>query len=165
MRPSSLRRSKKKRKTRKNRKQKGGGITLYHGSPKGDIEELCPASPRSEKPWQKTESVYLTDSKVIAQLYAIARDIERKNKGWAVRGETLFLREDLYTGESPKYKLNEEGYLYIFMNVDAEKNPDPAEEHEYKVNHKIKPTLVETVKKEDIEAHIVYKPREFFQTL
>jgi hypothetical protein len=56
-------------------------ITLYHGSP-FYLEELEPKTPRGDNDFNTQKGIYLTDSKISAILYSLARDEERKNKGW-----------------------------------------------------------------------------------
>jgi hypothetical protein len=53
-------------------------------------------------------------------LYALARDKDRKNKGWGIHDGILHLRRDLWTGENPKYRLNEKGFLHIFTGLQPE---------------------------------------------
>lgn len=91
--------------------------TLYHGSP-FRLVELEPRVPRGETP-------FLIANKLDAQLYALARDPERKNKGWSIRDGTLFLRRNLWLGSEAKYRLNPTGYLHVFEGLRAaQQNPD-----------------------------------------
>lgn len=91
--------------------------TLYHGSPVR-LAELEPRVPRGETP-------FLTANKLDAQLYALVRDPERKNKGWGIRDGILFLHRDLWIGPAAKYRLNPTGYLHVFEGLQSvQQNPD-----------------------------------------
>jgi hypothetical protein len=146
-----------KRKTRK-RAKRGGGIRLYHGSP-NLLKSIEPRKPRGTNNWNSQEGVYLTDNKAEAQLYSLARDSGRKNRGFAIVGDMLYLREDLWLGESPKYKLNDIGYLYIIDTDEAIKNP--IKSSEYLVKSVVIPKSVEPVfaSDPDIQTHIRYVDR------
>ena len=102
--------------------------TLYHGSP-FRLAELEPRVPRGETPFQTQKAVFLTSNKLDAQLYSLARDSERKNKGWGIRDGVLRLRRDLWFGPDAKYHLNPTGYLHVFEGLTkVHQNPDlPAE--------------------------------------
>jgi hypothetical protein len=147
---------KKQNRTRKY-KLRGSGITLYHGSP-NIITELIPKTPRSNINFQKTTAIYLTSDINIAKIYAIARDNERINKGWAVKDGKLYLRKDLWKN-SKKYRLNDKGYVYIFTDINnAIQNP--VETYEYKVLHSLVPSSIIEVSKDDIKDLIVYLSKE-----
>lgn len=138
-----------RRRTRRKRSMRGGNLTLYHGSPLA-LDQLEPRKPRANTPFQSVAGVYLTNDKDTAKIYAIARDPERKNKGWAVKGGKLYLRSDLWPA---KYQLNEKGFLYTFRGVEgAVQNPD--EIHEYRVERPLEPTTREEVTQADI-AHLI----------
>lgn len=152
-----------KRKTRK-RIQRAGALTLYHGSP-NLLEVIEPRKPRGTDNWNSQAGVYLTDNKVEAQLYALARDPDRKNRGFAILGDVLYLREDLWRGESPKYTLNDVGYLYVIETDEAIKNPRKSSE--YLVKSAVIPKSVEPVfaSDPDIQGHIRYVDRATLHTL
>lgn len=80
-------------------------ITLFHGSP-FDIKILKPSTPRGDDEFQTQHAVFLGTEKM-AQIYAVARDTERKRKYWFVRDDALhMLRQPV-----------DSGYVYI-VNVD-----------------------------------------------
>jgi hypothetical protein len=117
--------------------------TLYHGSP-FQLHELEPRVPRGETPFQAQKAVFLSSNKLEAQLYALARDPERKNKGWVIQDGVLLLRRDLWTGPNPKYSLNTNGYLHVFEGLrNVLQNPDLPSEWVSK--EAVKPTYVEEV--------------------
>jgi hypothetical protein len=60
-------------------------MKLYHGSPYKLIK-LDPRTPRG-------------NNKLEAALYSLARDKERKNKGWAIKNNFLYLVEDFWLEE------------------------------------------------------------------
>lgn len=133
---------------------------MYHGSPL-ILERLELRKPRANNPFQSVEGIYLTNDKDTAKIYAIARDPDRKNRGWAVLGGKLYLREDVWPA---KYQLNEKGYLYTFRGVEgAVQNPD--EPHEYRVERALEPTAREEVATADIAHLIVYVSRAEFAAL
>ena len=83
--------------------------TLYHGSPYEGLTSLQPKEPRGNTDYERQKAVFMTDNPDAAALYALARDKERKNRGWAAIGGRLQL--------GPNAKLNEKGYIY---NVDTD---------------------------------------------
>lgn len=117
--------------------------TLYHGSP-FRLAELEPRVPRGETPFQTQKAVFLTSHKLEAQLYALARDPERKNKGWGIRNGVLRLRRDLWLGPEAKYHLNQTGYLHVFEGLTAvQQNPDVPTEWVSPIP--VRPTRIEEV--------------------
>lgn len=117
--------------------------TLYHGSP-FHLEALEPRVPRGETSFQSQKAVFLSSNKLEAQLYALALDPERKNKGWGIQDGVLLLRRDLWTGLAPEYKLNPQGYLHVFEGLrDVLQNPDMPSE--WVSREAVRPTRVEEV--------------------
>lgn len=142
--------------------KKGGGITLYHGSP-FHMEELEVRTPRGDNEFNTQTGVYMTSNMIEAMLYSIARDKERINKGWGVINGILYLRSDLWTGDEPKFKLNKIGYLHEITTDDAEKNP--YNETEYIVKHNIKPDKITEIEFDMIKQYIKYVTKEEFKNL
>jgi hypothetical protein len=119
--------------------------TLYHGSP-FRLAHLSPRIPRGETVFQTQKAVFLSSNKLEAQLYSLARDTERKNKGWGIHDGVLHLRRDLWTGPSPKYQLNPKGYLHVFTGLkedNVRQNPDLLTE--WVSLEAVKPTRIEEV--------------------
>ncbi len=140
----------------------GGLLTLYHGSAH-KMDTLEVRTPRGDNDFNTQTGVYLTSNKIEAMLYSIARDKERINKGWGVIDGILYLRKDLWTGDNPKYKLNDIGYLYEIITDDAEQNP--YNETEYIVKHNIKVDNITEITIDIIQPYIKYVSKEEFNSL
>ena len=93
---------------------------LYHGSPFGGLTSLSPREPRGHTDYERQRAVFMTDNPDAAALYALARDKERKNRGWAAIGGRLQL--------GPSAGLNEKGYLYS-VNTDDYLSPPKGQEN------------------------------------
>jgi len=157
--------------TSKTQTLKIGTKVLYHGSP-FLLKELEPRTPRGDNEFNTQTGVYLTDNKMEAMLYSLARDLERVNKGWGIHNGILYLRVDRWTGETPQYKLNDVGYLYTFtFSSDPEKNEyeqNPYLSSEYIVKHSlpIKKKNVEKVRlTKEVKKHIRYITKEEFDEI
>ena len=87
---------------------------LYHGSPYEGLTSLQPREPRGNTDYERQKAVFMMDNPDAAALYALARDKERKNRGWAAIGGRLQL--------GPGANLNEKGYIY---NVDTDNYLSP----------------------------------------
>jgi hypothetical protein len=98
-----------------------------------------------------------------AKLYSMARDKERINKGWGIKyidnKPFLILREE-YWGESKKFKLNEEGYVYQINASDYKKNPYNDTEYIIQRDIIINPDDIIIINFDDIKSNIIYKNRE-----
>lgn len=140
------------------KKQIGGTILLYHGSP-FKMEKIEPRTPRGDNEFNTQTGIYMTDNKMEAMLYALARDKERINKGWGIKDDKLILRKDLWPD---KYKLNEVGYVHEYKSDEREQNPYNS--HEYIIKKEIVPDKIIEVTYEDIKNNIKYVSRaEFYE--
>ena len=132
----------------------GGGNQLYHGSPY-KVSLLKPNKPRShdEDPFTHTEGVFFTTNKKDAMIYAVARDKDRNNRGWAVFNEKLYIKDKL----KGIFNFNKEGYLYVINKKDHKclksslKYPN-----EYVITCSVKPDKIITVTYDDIKDDIIY---------
>jgi len=134
---------------------------LYHGSPHL-LDELVPMTPRGSDDFNSQTGIYATPSKTSANLYAIARDKERLNKGFGIKDGILYLRKDRWLEEfnegKPLHKLNDLGYLYTIKSNKHEQNPNIPSE--YVIKHKVKPISREVITPNDIEKNIKYVTKE-----
>lgn len=145
-------------------KQTGMGnkrMTFYHGTPY-DLKVLEPRVPRGGTDFQRQNAVFFTSDLDQAKIYALARDKERKRRGWAV------YKGKLYTLE--KFEFNKKGYVYVYTTDDYvvdENQPD-----QFAVLHKVKPDKKLTVYPDEIKhlhkvldrngwAELIVKIREF----
>ena len=127
--------------------------SIYHGSPY-KVTTLKPAKPRSmeDDPFTHTEGVFFSDNKKEAMIYAVARDKERKNKGWAVFDGKLYIKDKL----KGKFDFNKKGYLYV-VDKDKEKClTDTKYPHQYIITCPIKPDCCMEVTLDDIISDVVY---------
>ena len=79
---------------------------LYHGSPY-KIKILKPSQPLGFDEFTKLDTIFLTDSKEEAMLYAVARDKNRENTGCAIFKNKLYIL-DKYR----PFNFNKKGYLH-----------------------------------------------------
>jgi len=146
---------------------------LYHGSAY-ELNILKTHEPRGDNDFQRQKAVFLTSNFIEAALYSIARDKERKNKGWGIKNGILYLRNDLFEPLNKslqnsnelifKYKLNEYGYVYIITNTkDAIKNPSL--ENEYVILHDVIPKYKVKINPQDYEKYIVYLNRNKYNKI
>jgi len=145
------------------KKQIGGNITFYHGSPH-KLEVIKQRTPRGTDIFDSQKGVYVTDDIMHAKIYAIARDPDRNNRDWAVVPYPekdsefhLLLNKKLWKNTSTN-KLNNIGYLHIIeintSDEDVEQHPD--RETEYIIKRDVIPKNIITVTKEDIRDNIIY---------
>jgi hypothetical protein len=133
-------------------------MKLYHGSPYKLIK-LDPQTPRGNNNFNTQTGVYLTSNKLEAALYSLARDKERKNKGWAIKNNFLYLVEDFWLEEfrednKPFYQLNSVGYLHTIKTNNYEQNPYNSEE--YIVKNPILVYKIKQIYKSTIKNNIIY---------
>jgi hypothetical protein len=140
-------------------------LTLYHGSP-FKLKYLEPKTPRGDNPFNTQTGIYLTSNEMEAKLYSIARDKERKNKGWSIRNNNLYLVEELWNEEiwkitvkdlgKPLYELNEIGYLHIINTNNYEQNPNNLSEYIVKEPICIDDNNIIEIRQDDIKDNIIY---------
>jgi len=136
--------------------------TLYHGSPYL-LEELIPKKPRGSDDFNSQIGVYLSSNKIESQLYSLARDKERINKGWGIKNGFLYLRKDRWlkknnNSDKPLYMLNDVGYLYIVNNNNYSQNPHNL--NEYISKKSIKIDKIKVIYYDDIKKYIKYVSKE-----
>jgi hypothetical protein len=138
---------------------------LYHGSPYL-LKKLIPMLPRGCDDFNSQTAVYLSSNKIEAKLYSLARDKERKNKGWGIKNCYLYLRkerwlENFMEPEKPLYRLNDIGYLYIInMNKVPDYEINPHNMNEYIIKNIVKPDRIEKVYYNDVKNRIKYVSKE-----
>jgi len=142
-------------------KKQTGNITLYHGSPHR-LEEIEQRTPRGNDVFDSQKGVYVTDNIMHAKLYAIARDPDRNNRGWAVVPYPEIDSEFnlLLNKNNSTNKLNDIGYLHIIeinkSDKDLEQHPEPNRKTEYVIKRNVIPNSIITVTKDDIQDNIIY---------
>ena len=125
-------------------------ITLYHGSP-WDAKVLEPHAPRGSNEFERMKAVFFTDTHEVASIYALARDKERKRRGWTV------FKGKLYTLEG--FEFNDVGYVYVYTTDDYVTHPFAPVQ--YAVPHKVKPEKKITVYPKDIQhLHVILTKEE-----
>ncbi len=150
-----------RRASTKRRRQTGKGKTppaLYHGSPHS-LQTLEPHVPRGETAFQTQRAVFLTSGPHQAGLYALARNAERRRKGWGIHGDQLYLVRNHWTGPAAKYALNPVGYRHVVRNTgDAVQNPDLPTE--WVIPHAVRVNAVEPVTPNNYRDRIHYVTRD-----
>ena len=138
---------------------------LYHGSPYL-LKKLIPMLPRGTDDFNSQTAVYLSSNKIEAKLYSLARDKERKNKGWGIKNGYLYLRKERWLEkfmepDKPLYRLNDVGYLYIInMNKVPDYEINPNNMNEYIIKRIVKPDSIEKVYYNDVKNRIKYVSKE-----
>jgi len=138
---------------------------LYHGSPYL-LKELVPMLPRGTDDFNSQTAVYLSTNKIEAKLYSLARDKERKNKGWGIKKGYLYLRKERWLekfmeSDKPLYRLNDIGYLYIIkLNKVPDYEINPNNVNEYIIKRIVKPDSIEKVYYKNVKNRIKYVSKE-----
>lgn len=131
---------------------------LYHGSPYS-LHTLEARVPRGNTPFQTQKAVFLTSDKHQAALYSLARNKERKSKGWGIKGDQLYLRNNLWQGPTAKYTLNPVGYRHTIKNTkNAVQNPELPTE--WVIPHAVHVNSVNAVKPNNYADRIHYVTRD-----
>lgn len=137
--------------------------TLYHGSPY-KLEILEQRTPRGDNKFNTQKGIYFTSDIMEAKLYSMARDPERKNKGFGIKRidnvPYLILMSELWKEEPIKYKLNDIGYVYVYKTAEYEQNPNPGYETEYIVKFDVVPNKIITISYDDIANNIKYYKKD-----
>ncbi len=136
--------------------------TLYHGSP-FKLNILEPRTPRGDNEFNTQTGVYLSSNRMEAMLYSLARDKERNNKGWGLKGGKLYLVEEHWVGPTKKYSLNDIGYLHIIQTDKAEQNPYNPEE--FIVKSSISPVKIEEITYEMVKENVIILPKEEYKKI
>lgn len=146
---------------------------LYHGSPY-KLKLLKPHTPHGNNNFNTQTGVYLTSNKIEAQLYSLARDTERNNKSWGIYNGKLFLAKENWdskhwnnTPMNKRFKLNNEGYLYIINKNNYNSYKNPYYRYEYIIlNTDVKPYKIVKVKlNKSLEKNIIYVDKIDLKTL
>ena len=138
---------------------------LYHGSPYL-LKKLEPSLPRGTDDFNSQAGVYLSSNKIEAKLYSLARDKERKNKGWGIKNGYLYLRKERWLEkfmepDKPLYQLNGVGYLYIInMDTVPDYEINPNNSSEYIIKRIVKPDSIEKVYYKNVKNRIKYVSKE-----